>query len=421
MIEPYPTNRWRGVLVVTLGAGGIGLLAKRPSLLLLAGLGIVFAAYPLLSPPPNPDLRLERRVSEKSPKHGESFEVTTTVQNASARPLLDLRLVDGVPEALTVVDGSPRHGTALRPGERTSVSYTVEAKQGQHRFEPATAVVRDISGGHEVETTVDTETEIECTSSVPRVPLRSQTVGSAGLILSDQGGSGTEFHQTRAYRRGDSVNQIDWNRYAQTGDLTTIEFRVEQAATVVILIDAQRVAYRGRTDEPHAVAYSVAAARPLLASMLDSRNRVGIAGFGPESPWLAPGTGREHRLHAQQFLATHAAFGSQPPDSDAIPDLAEQATRLRSQLPSDAQLLVLSPLLNDDLVETVRLFEAEGQAVSVISPDVTVFEGTGPALATIERRERIRQLRRTGIPVVDWSPERPLAAAIGDHTGVSQT
>lgn len=420
MTGPYPTDRWRGILVVTLGTGGIGLLAKRPSLLLLAALGIVFAAYPLLSLPPRPELRLERRVSEESPKHGESFEVTTTVRNVGDRPLFDLRIVDGTPPALTVVDGTPRHGTALRPGKSASFSYTVEAKRGQHRFEPATVVARDLSGGHEVETTVSTETEIDCTSAVSQVPLRSQTAGSAGRIVSDQGGSGTEFHKTRAYRRGDTVNRIDWNRYAQTGDLTTIEFRVEQPATVVIVVDARPVAYRGREDEPHAVAYSVAAARELLESMLDSRNRVGIAGFGRDTPWIAPGTGREHRLRAQHFLTTHAAFGARPPDDGDVPDLADQVTQLRSRLPNDAQLLVLSPLLDDALVETVQLFDAEGQAVSVISPDVTVFEGTSRALATLERNERISELRRTGIPVVDWAPERPLAAALQNTARVSQ-
>lgn len=417
MSDTYSTNRWRGILVVTLGAGGIGLLAKRPSLLLLAALGVVFAAYPLVSSAPDPRLRLERRVSEDSPKHGEPFEVTTTVRNVGDRPLFDLRIVDGTPSALTVVDGTPRHGTALRPGESASFTYSVEAKRGQHHFDPATVVVRDISGGSEVETTVSTETEITCQSAVSQAPLRSQTSGSAGRIVSNQGGSGSEFYQTRAYRPGDTVNRIDWNRYAQTGDLTTIEYRVEQAATVVILIDARPVAYRGQEDQPHAVAYSVAAARDLLETILDRRNRVGIAGFGRDAPWLAPGNGRVHRVRAQNFLTTHAAFGSRPPDD--VPDLSEQATQLRTRLPNDAQLLVLSPLLDDDLADTVRLFDVEGQAVSVISPDVTASDGPSRRLAAAERTERIRELRRTGIPVVDWAPERPLAAAIDAAAEVS--
>ncbi|MGQ4556482.1 DUF58 domain-containing protein [Halobellus sp. GM3] len=418
MTDAYPTDRWRGILVLTLGAGGIGLLGKRPSLLLVAALGVVVAAYPFVSSPPRPRLRLERRVSEENPDHGDRVEVTTTVWNAGERPLFDLRLVDGTPSALSVVEGSPRHGTALLPGRSASFSYVVEARRGQHRFDPATAVVRNLSGAHEVETEVAAETTIECPSGVPRAPLRSRAVGGAGRIASEQGGSGTEFYQTRAYRPGDPVNRIDWNRYAQTGDLTTVEYRVERAATVVIVIDARPAAYRGRADEPHAVDYGVAAARELLESALDERNRVGIAGLGRDAPWIAPGTGRAHRVRARRLLATHAAFGSRPPDDG--PSLSDRAATIRSRLPTDAQPLVFTPLLDNEIVEFVRRFEAEGRPPSVISPDVTEPGSVGRTLAAVERTERVRELRRIGVPVVDWSPDRPLAAAVADAAEVSK-
>lgn len=420
MMEPRRTERWRGVLVVTLGAGGVGLLAKRPSLLLIAALGVVYAAYPWLSAPPQPQLQLERRVGDDSPRHGEPFEVTTTVRNAGERSLFDLRIVDGTPPALAVVDGTPRHGTALRPGESASFSYTVEAKRGRHRFEPATVVARDLSGGHEVETTVSTETEVDCMAAVAQAPLRSQTVDSVGRIVSDQSGSGTEFHQTRSYQPGDTVNRIDWNRYAQTGDLTTIEFQTEQAATVVVVVDARPAAYRGQEDEPHAVALGVAAARELLESMLASRNRVGVTAFGRADAWLPPGTGRQHRVRAQHLLTTHAAFASQPPDAGIEADLNTQVKRLRARLPNNAQIMVVSPLLDDALVETVRLLDAEGQAASVISPDVTVSEGVGRTLAAVERETRIRELRQVDVPVVDWMPRRSLAATIHDTMEASR-
>lgn len=415
MADPYPTDRWRGILVVTLGTGGLGLLARRPGLLLIAALGVVFAAYPRVSSLPEPDLRLERRVSDESPTHGEPFEVTTTVRNVGNRWVPDLRIVDGPPPALPVVEGTPRHGTALPPGGTASVTYAIEARRGQHRFEPATVVARDITGGYEVELEVDTETKtaVDCTSGVSRAPLRAQTTDDTGRIAADHGGDGTEFYQTRAYRRGDTINRIDWNRYAQTGDLRTVEFRAERAATVVLLVDARPAAYRGPKDEPHAVAYSVAAARELVDTMLSNRHRVGVAGFGRDVPWLAPGTGRDHRVRAQALLSRHATFQPRPP-TETVPDLADQAARLRVQLPDDAQVLVLSPLLDDEFLETIRLLDSYGHAVSVISPDVTVPHGPGETLAAIERDDRIRRLRAASVPVVDWSTDRSLAATLQD-------
>ncbi|MUW13534.1 DUF58 domain-containing protein [Halorubrum sp. CBA1125] len=419
MPDAYLTDRWRGILVVTLGTGGFGLLARRPSLLLVAALGVVFAAYPRVSSPPEPSLRLERRVSDDSPTHGEPFEVTTTVRNVGDAWIPDLRTVDGLPPALSVVEGTPRHGTALRPGEAASFSYVVEARRGQHRFDPATVVARDVTGGHEVELEIDAETEtaVDCASSVPRAPLRAQTTADTGRIAADHGGTGTEFYQTRAYRRGDAIGRVDWNRYAQTGDLTTVEFRAERAATVVLVVDARPAAYRGSKDEPHAVAYSVAAARELVDTMLANRNRVGVAGFGRDVPWLSPGTGRDHRVRAQDLLSRHATFQSRPP-TGSVPDIDEQAAQLRARLPDDAQVIVFSPLLDDDLPETIRLLDSRGHAVSVTSPDVTGSDGPGETLVAIERDDRLRRLRAAGIPVVDWSPERSLAATLLDTPGV---
>ena len=413
MPDPYPTDRWRGILVVTLGTGGVGLLARRPPLLLIAALGVVFAAYPRVVSPPDPDLRLERRVSDDSPTPGEPFEVTTTVRNVGEGWVPDLRIVDGLPPALPIAEGTPRHGTALRSGESASFSYVVEARRGQHRFDPATVVARDVSGGHEVEIEMDagTETAVDCTSNVPRVPLRSQTTDEAGRIVADHGGDGTEFYQTRAYRRGDSINRIDWNRYAQIGDLRTVEFRAERAATVVLVVDARPAAYRGRNDEPHAVAYSVAAAGELVDTMLANRNRVGLTGFGRDVPWLPPGSGRDHRVRVQDLLSRHATFRFRPP-AGPVPELAEQTARLRVRLPDDAQVLVLSPLLDDELPETIRLLDARGHAVSVISPDVTASDSPGETLAALERDDRIRRLRAAGVPVVDWPTEKSLATTL---------
>lgn len=168
------------------------------------------------------------------------------------------------------------------------------------------------------------------------------------------------------------------------------------------------------------MAYGVTAARELLDAMLTDRNRVAIATFGRDDAWLPPGTGRDHRVRAQHLLASHVAFRSQPPDAGSVADPEAQAKQLRSRLPDGAQILVLSPLLDDALVETIRRLDAEGWATSVISPDVTLFDGTGRTLAAIERENRIRKLRRTDVTVVDWAPQRPLAATIQDTMGVSR-
>lgn len=411
--EEHRTRRWRGVLALALGALAAGLLLRRPGVLFLAVVGVAFAVYPQVTSPPQPALSLDRRLSADAPSPGEDVEVTVTLTNTGDARLYDVRIVDGVPATLEVADGSPRHGTVLRPGRSATYTYTVTAERGRHQFEPATVVVRDVAGGHEVESTVAAETtvEIDCTTSTSS-PLRAQTLVASGRTATDRGGSGIEFHRTREYRRGDAMSRIDWNRYARTGEPTTIEFREPRAVAVVLLVDAREAAYRSREGEPHAVAYGVSAAAQVAEWFLERRDRVGVAGIGRSPTWVPPGAGGGHLDDVEETLATDRTFAPTPPESE--PPTDAQFDDLRRRLPDRAQVVLFSPLCDDEVLAGARELETRGHAVSVVSPTVTGTDTPERRLASAERRHRITELRGAGIPVVEWDPGRPLAAAVGD-------
>ncbi|WP_440992004.1 DUF58 domain-containing protein [Haloarchaeobius baliensis] len=406
------TKRWRGVVGVALFVGAVGLVAKRPPLLLLAGVGVVFAAYPDLAPRAEPELHLERAVSESSPEPDDEVDVTVTVTNRGDGTLADLRILDGVPPALSVVDALPRRGTALRPGESDSFTYTVRAERGTHGFEPATVVARDVAGAVEVETTVgaDDRTELDCTADLSAAPVRPEALQQVGRISADSGGTGTEFYRTREYRPGDSLGRIDWNRYAATGELTTTEYREERATSVLVAVDARRTAYRGPEGETHAVVRCVAGARRLVDVLDGTRNPVGIVGFGRSYCLLEPDTGREHTRRAHRILATHETFDSRRP-TDSV-DFEAQATQLRSTLNERTQLVLLSPLCDDDIVRFARRLQVAGHGVTVITPDPTDEGSDGRRLARVERRNREMELRDAGVRVVLWSDDQALETAL---------
>lgn len=417
MTDVTETRRWRGVVAIPLAAGAVALVADRPSLLLVGGVGVVFALYARMAWVPEPRLELERRVSELRPGAGEAVTVTVSVTNVG-RPLPDLRVVDGVPPALAVVEGSPRCGAVLRSGETVTFSYTLETRPGRHCFEPATVVARDLSGALEVERTVSAETELACASDASDATLRAMTTEFVGRVLSDAGGSGVEFDRTRRYRRGDALSHVDWKGYARTGTRTTVEYRREQSATVVVLVDAREAAYRAAGEEPHAVACSVAAAEELAVTLGERRNRVGVAGFGDEFCWLAPGAGRDHLAEVRRLLTSHRTFSAHPPEAE--PSLAEQCGELRTRLPADAQVVLLSPLCDAAIERTARRLDASGNAVSVLSPDPTSSATLGQRLAAVERENAVCALRRAGIPVVEWSPGTPVASAFARAPEVSR-
>lgn len=414
MTDILPTNRWRGVRAVALLAGAVGILAGRPLVLLSAVVGVAYAAYAERATPPTLELAVERTVSEDAPEPDEAVEITLTVRNTGERTLGDLRIVDGVPEALSVTDGSPRRGTALRPDKQVRVSYTVEARRGKHDFDPVSILARDLSGAVEVEQEISVETTIRCVpelTATTTVPLRGQTSAFTGRVQTDTGGTGVEFFATRDYRRGDSLSRIDWKRHARTGELTTLQFREERAATVVLLIDARRRCYRSsEPTETHAVDHAVSAAGESFAALLDSGDQVGIAAIGRKSCWLRPGAGRDHRGEGSELLATHPTLSSISPESAISP--SGQVRRLRKRLPASAQIVLFSPMIDDYAPELARRLDAHGHAMTVVSPDVTATATPGQRLARIERELRLSDLRRVGIRAIDWNPDESFGVAI---------
>nr|WP_305882918.1 DUF58 domain-containing protein [Halobellus rarus] len=390
-------------------AGALGAVLQRPALLLVAGLGVAYTAYAWFGDAPEPSLSVERRVEDDSPDPESTVDVSLTVRNTGTRTLSDLRFVDGVPPGLTVTDGSPRLGTALRPGASVTFSYAVEAVRGSHTWEPLTVVARNPAGGRErkIEIDPDERTTLSCTpplEATDDLPLRGLTTPYAGRVATDVVGAGLEFASTRAYRRGDPLSRIDWNRYAGTGKLSTVEFRQERAAAVVLLIDARDVAYVAADPEHrHAVERSVDAARRAFASLLDTGDRVGIAALSPVDCWLPPGAGRDHRSRARELLASHPALAPAPPEQPH--STARDVQRLRRRLPADAQVLFFSPLVDDHAMEAARRLDAYGHPVTVVSPDATTDGSLGRRIARLERRNRLIGLRRAGVRVVDWGDE----------------
>lgn len=416
-VTDRPTGRWKGISVLALLAGAAGIVFRQPELLLTAVVGVGYAAYARTGSAPDLSVSIAREFGNHAPDPGDAVTVTIRVTNHGDR-LPDLRFVDGVPDALPVVEGTPRLGTALRTGESDEVSYTVRAKRGTHHFDTMTAISRGFAGSQEREFVLETGDELVCTPSTEptrEVPLRQLTTRYTGRVETDDGGEGVEFFATREYRPGDSLSRIDWNRHARTGDLATLEFRQERAATVMLALDLRSQAYLRESDEGlHAADRGVDAASQVFAALLDSGDRVGVTAFSPGEVWLRPGSGNDHQTRVRELFATH------PDLSPTIPDERVSVTvgvrDMRRRLDGNAQVVVFSPLCDDDIARGVRLLDAHGHLVTIISPDPTSDETPGRKLARAERLARMTDLRGTGIRVVDWSPGEELATAIDRAT-----
>lgn len=404
--------RWNLALVVALLVTATGVLFEEPALLYAAIPPVALAAYARVARPPEPTVEIDRSFDPEEPTHGEAVEVTVRVRNGGERTLPDVRIADGVPAMLPVIEGPARHAAVLAPGAEASFSYTVVASHGVHRFEAPAVVCRDASAGRVVEADAPAGTDLACRSPVRSLPV-PRSPRHAGGTATVAGEEGVEFSRIRAYRPGDPPGRVDWNRYARDRELTTVEFRDERRRTVVLAVDARARCYRSAgEDDPHAVHYERVAARELLEAATDAGDRVGLAVSGPAPEWIAPDAGRRHAVTIRQALES---IPLSPPEPDSQAGGSHDAL-LRSRL-DGADVVFLAPLLDNESVGTARELREAGQRVTVVSPDATGEGSEGQAIARLERDARIGALRRSGIAVVDWDPATSLERAIRAGVG----
>ncbi|MFC7075146.1 DUF58 domain-containing protein [Haloarcula halophila] len=411
----HQTGRWLGLTGAALLAAAVGLVAQTPSLVLLGGVGAALGAYDRVAVPPATSVAIERSIEPTDPGVGESVTVRLTVRNEGDRTLPDVRVADGVPETVRVVDGTASVGTSLRPGASTTVTYEMTGGNDRCVFDPATVVVRDVVGvvaRHDRVAVSPDSVTWKRPSGKAMLPLIPAVYRRPGQVPVDDGGSGQSFYAVRERRPNDPLSRVDWNRYARTGELTTVEFQREQAATVIVVVDTRQAAAvaPGETAQT-AVERSTTAALALVEGLPEDGHAVGLAALSPQESWLPPGQSEAHRRQARDRIREDRAFTATPvtesPDVD----------RLFAQLPEAANVIFLSPLCDDESATVARRLAARGHPVTVVSPDATATDTAGHRLAHLERGDRLRELRAAGVEVYDWDQGTSLQGLLGQAGG----
>ena len=467
--------RWRTAIAPAALLVAVALWTGSRVLFVAAALPLGYLAYGALSTVPDVTeaVSVERSLSTDTPFPGEHVAVTVAVENEGGRSIPDLRVVDSVPGGVTPVSGTPRSVVGLRPGERHEVTYELVAQRGAHEFGSVSVRARSLSAAatSSGRVTPSGDASLFCRVHVEDAPVRDQTMRFVGAIPTETGGAGLEFHSTRQYQRGDPMNRIDWRRLAKTGDLTTVDYRVEEAARVMVVVDARdSVAVSCGPEYPSSRELSSYAAELSTDVLLSEGHEVGIGVFGMALPGtrgdgspsvLEPSSGGSFRAHVSAVCsavaegdpdlaatatrrserrgegrpgdggtgsasaddgtagarASRSASGSRSASSSTSPDggvddAARATRRLRAFLDSQTQVLFVTPALDAFPLSVVRTLSGHGHAVTVVSPDVTDDETLGGRLARVERSERIDRLRNAGAHVVDWDLDDPLGLAL---------
>lgn len=407
-------------LIAGVGLAVVGTALGNAAVLLSAVVAFAHTAYGYALSEPSFEVDVCRTVETTTPVPGESVAVSLTVRNVGEEAIPDLRVLDGIPEDLTVEAGEARAATSLQPDEEVVLTYHLDATRGVHDFGPTELVVENVSGSARRLERVTVETTLRCDVDAGNVPLTGQTTPFEGRVPTDAGGSGIEFYATREYDRGDPINRIDWNRFATTRELTTIEFREHRAAVVVVVLDARSTAaVAPGPDGEDAVALGERATCRIVDDLLDEHNDVGAARLlradfistTPDIRYLPPATDSLQTARARRVLRGDTGI-----DGHVRPIELHSTDEFARSVPEDAQVVFVSPLLDDEPVEMVTRLLAGGHDVTVLMPDVLARGTPGGRVDRIERATRANRVRERGGAVLGWEPDELLSVALSRPT-----
>lgn len=171
-----------------------------------------------------------------------------------------------------------------------------------------------------------------------------------GIRLRQRRGEGTDFHQLRDFRIGDSLRQIDWRATARFNRPISREYQEERDQQVVFLLDCGR---RMRAKDGDISHFDHALNALLLSSFIALRqgDSVGLLSFAGQSRWVSPIKGRSQISHLLDQIY----------DLDSTletTDYLEVAQQVISRQPKRSLIILISsiePTDRDDLTQAARL------------------------------------------------------------------
>ncbi len=227
-------------------------------------------------------------------------------------------------------------------------------------------------------------------------------------------GTGSEFHQLREYRQGDSLRQVDWRASARVRKLISREYQDERDQSVIFLLDCGR---RMRAKDGELSHFDEALNAVLLLAYVALRqgDGVGVSTFGGVDRWLPPIKGKPMLNKLLNVL-----YDLQP--GTELPDYAHAAQQLLVRHRKHSLVVVVTSLRDedsDDLLPALDILRRRHLVLlaglreqvldSTMAADVRSFEDALRLTAIhhymIHREQALKTLRNSGALCLDVNPK----------------
>ncbi|TMI14875.1 DUF58 domain-containing protein [Candidatus Bathyarchaeota archaeon] len=344
----------------------------------------------------------------------EDISVKIRVSNRTSDHLGNVEVNEHLPSEIKVEFGARRILTQLGPRENVELALKLQSPpRGHYWIGPLVARVQDPFGFYLVENVIMPEilSIMPKPERIKGAELRPRHLGPwPGTIPARTLGPGTEFYSMRDYVAGDDPKRINWKSSARHGRLIVNEMEAERVTDVMIVLDTDVSYYE--TAEAELFEREVRAAASMASFLLRQGNRVGMILQGEKRGVVSPAFGKKHERNIL-FLLAAAKPGRASLSTSYVITLL---TRL--MLPANAQLVVISPLLDSTILNGIRELAAARYSILVLSPTPrapTIFESEVEEIAyrmlMLERSNTSLALEKI-CTVAPWSADVPLSTVL---------
>lgn len=250
-----------------------------------------------------------------------------------------------------------------------------------------------------------------------------------GAHVKRRRGEGTDFHQMREYRVGDSLRQIDWKATARARRLISREYQDEKNQQLVLLLDTGR-RLMARDGELAHFDHVLDAALVVSYLALRQGDGVGLLASGGDTAWVPPqrGVGAIDNL-------LRATYALQP--KPVATDFLQAATELHLRQRRRALVMLVTNLRDedlDDLLAAVQMLRKrhlvcvaslrEAALDAALAQDVhdlpTAIRAGATADYLAKRSAAHDALRSHGVMVLDVGCEQLAAALVEKYLAVKR-
>ncbi|AKS41569.1 DUF58 domain-containing protein [Wenzhouxiangella marina] len=256
-----------------------------------------------------------------------------------------------------------------------------------------------------------------------------------GIHQQQRRGSGSDFHQLRDYREGDSLRQVDWHATSRMRKLIAKDYQEERNQRVVFLLDCSR---RMRIQDDGLSHFDRCLNAMLLLAHVALKQ-----GDEVSLQTLAAADGRERRLPAGRGQRQFGALLETVYDLDAglgHPDFLGAAGDLMRSERRRSLVVLLTNLRDEDHEDLDPALSLMRQRHLVVLADLreSLDELEGPAdgrplklesallqagnsLYRAQRQAATRKLRQLGIIHLDLRPDQLAGALVSQYRKLKAT